>query len=176
MRRDFGETYDALVADVYAFIAYRVGNRQDAEDLTQRTFERAFGSWDRFDPGQASERTWLVAIARNVVVDHYRSTTRPARRSLDEVHADAEPYANENYDLGVDPALGVALDHLNDRDREVVALRYGGDLTTDEIADTLGLSVANVQQILSRSLRRMRRELDPSHGERPTAQHAEAGQ
>jgi DNA-directed RNA polymerase specialized sigma24 family protein len=49
---------------------------------------------------------------------------------------------------------------LSDRDRELVALRYGGDLTGPEIASLTGLSLANVQQILSRSLRRLRALLD----------------
>jgi len=50
---------------------------------------------------------------------------------------------------------------LGDRDRELIALRFGGDLTGPEIAELTGLSLANVQQILSRSLRRMRAEMDP---------------
>ena len=55
-----------------------------------------------------------------------------------------------------------ALATLSQRDREIIALRFGGDLTGPEIAELLGLSLANVQQILSRSLRRLRAELDPA--------------
>ena len=54
-----------------------------------------------------------------------------------------------------------ALTHLSDRDREVIALRFGGDLTGPEIAAVLDLSLANVQQILSRSLRKLRGLLEP---------------
>jgi RNA polymerase sigma-70 factor (ECF subfamily) len=62
--------------------------------------------------------------------------------------------------LGVSPDLENALDKLGSRERELIALRYGGDLTGPEIAELTGLSLANVQQILSRSLRRLRAELE----------------
>ena len=67
--------------------------------------------------------------------------------------------------LGLDPELAAALTILSEREREIVALRYGGDLTGPQIAELKGLSLANVQQILSRSLRQMRVALDESHAE-----------
>ncbi len=66
----------------------------------------------------------------------------------------------DRHSLGVSPELERALGVLGERDRELIALRYGGDLTGAEIAEVTGLSLANVQQILSRSLRRMREELE----------------
>ena len=63
-------------------------------------------------------------------------------------------------DLGLAPDLERALATLSAREREIIALRFGGELTGPEIAETTGLSLANVQQILSRSLRRMRAVLD----------------
>src|SRR5437763_1124386 len=62
--------------------------------------------------------------------------------------------------LGLEPELAGALSSLAERDREILALRYGGDLTGPEIADLTGLTLANVQQILSRSLRRLRGTLE----------------
>ena len=66
------------------------------------------------------------------------------------------------------PELAGALAQLSDRDREVIALRFGGDLTGPEIAELMDLSLANVQQILSRSLRKLRALLEaeaaPEHG------------
>jgi RNA polymerase sigma factor (sigma-70 family) len=173
MSRDFGEMYDDHVWDVYAFIGYRVGNRPDAEDLTQRTFERALAAWRRFDPGRASERTWLLSIARNLVIDHYRANRSGRERSLDALGVELEPHASERYELGVEPALARALAQLKTRDREVIALRFGGDLTVPEIGEMLGLSVANVHQILSRSLRRMRSALSASDGEGTGAKYPE---
>ena len=64
--------------------------------------------------------------------------------------------------LGLDPDLEAALARLDDRERELLALRFGGDLNGPEIAGLTGLSLANVQQILSRTLRRLRHELEPA--------------
>jgi RNA polymerase sigma-70 factor (ECF subfamily) len=156
---DVLEAYDEHVWDVYAFLAYRVSNRADAEDLTQQTFERAVRSAHRFDPERASVRTWLLAIARNLLIDHSRlaSTTReiPTEEIVPRGWSDGPEHR-----LGVSAELEAALRELSSREREIVALRFGGDLTGPEIAEMLGLSLSNVQQILSRSLRRMRGLLD----------------
>jgi RNA polymerase sigma factor (sigma-70 family) len=157
---DFAKVYDEEIWSIYGFIAYRVRCRADAEDLTQRTFERALKSWKRFDPKRAPARVWLLAIARNLLIDHYRADNTPRQQTLDEV--DEEQLGSEvpEFDLGIDPTLAEALALLSPRDREIVALRFGGDLTGPEIAEMTGLTIANVQQILSRSLRRLRAELD----------------
>src|SRR5918994_5451321 len=68
----FARAYDEHVWQVYGYLAYRLRSRHDAEDLTQLTFERALTAWDRFDANRASVRTWLMAIAGNLLVDHYR--------------------------------------------------------------------------------------------------------
>jgi RNA polymerase sigma-70 factor (ECF subfamily) len=57
--------------------------------------------------------------------------------------------------LGLNPELEAALGELGDRERELIALRFGGDLTGPEIAELTGLTLSNVQQILSRALRRL---------------------
>ena len=66
----------------------------------------------------------------------------------------------DQVNLGIAPDLAGALAQLSDRDREVIALRFGGGMNGPEIATALGLTLANVQQILSRSLRRMRDALE----------------
>jgi RNA polymerase sigma-70 factor, ECF subfamily len=154
---DFVDAYDENVWTVYGFIAYRVARRADAEDLTQQTFERALRAWHRFDPGRASAQTWLITIARNLLIDHYRA--HRAEQPLERLEG-AEPSEELNADLGLSPEIAAALQELSTRDREVVALRFGADMTGQEIATALDLSLANVQQILSRALRRMRARLE----------------
>ncbi|HWH19531.1 MAG TPA: response regulator transcription factor, partial [Solirubrobacterales bacterium] len=70
---------------------------------------------------------------------------------------------------------GHALDALSERDREVLALRFGGDMTGPEIAKLLNLSLANVQQILSRSLRRLRKRLEGGELDRAAGRGAGSG-
>jgi RNA polymerase sigma-70 factor (ECF subfamily) len=159
---DFEQAYDDNVARVYGFFAYRLTSRTDAEDLTQQTFERALKAWDRFDPRRAAPSTWLLAIARNLLIDHYRAQAPGvANVPLDQVDPKALPTVDGAVaGLGLEPELASALAALAERDREILALRYGGDLTGPEIAAVTGLTLANVQQIISRSLRRLRTSLE----------------
>jgi RNA polymerase sigma factor (sigma-70 family) len=159
---DFIQSYEDHVWEVYGYLAYRVGSRVDAEDLTQATFERAFRAWERFDQRKASVRTWFLAIARNALIDHQRR-----RRSLGPVSSlEGQSEANlptrsgpEETNLGLTPELESALRSLTPREREALALRFGGDLKGAEIAVLMDLSVANVHQILSRGLRKLHDEL-----------------
>lgn len=150
----FARVYDEHVWRVYGFLAYRLGDRDTAEDLTQATFERALRAWSRFDPRRASESTWLLAIARNLLIDHYRRDRSNLTEPIEEQLGPVMPGPEEG--LTASPELVSALQRLSERDREIVALRFGGDMTGPEIAQLLGLTLANVQQILSRSLRKLR--------------------
>ena len=162
MRPDFAETYDEHVWRVYGFFAYRVRDRTDAEDLTQLTFERALRAWGRFDDRRASPGTWLLSIAHNLLVDHYRADRSATREPIgpEGIPEDALPAVDPPHDLGLDPQLASALEQLQPREREIIALRFGGDLNGPEIAQLTGLSVANVQQIVSRALRKLRAALE----------------
>jgi RNA polymerase sigma factor (sigma-70 family) len=160
MSGDFAEVYDKHVWNIYGFFAYRVRCRAEAEDLTQRTFERALRAWERFDPEQAPVGAWLLAIARNLLVDHYRADASFIHEPLDDAAEEQLGSEIPEPDLGIDPVLAEALGTLAPRSREMIALRFGGDLTGPEIAELTGLTLANVQQILSRSLRRLRAALE----------------
>ena len=136
-----------------------MGSRADAEDLTQQTFERALRAWQRFDPDRASPRTWLISIARNLLIDHYRRDRSAAQEPIED-HLSHHELVVEDEEVGLPAELAVALERLGDQERELIALRFGGELTGPEIADLTGLSLANVQQIFSRSLRRLRASLE----------------
>jgi len=159
----FGRLYEEHVWNVYGFFGYRVASRQEAEDLTQATFENALKAFSRFDDRRASFQTWVMTIARNLLIDHYRSD-RSSQQEAVGTPAEAETALGdrvaEEHHLGIAPELETALDGLGTRERELIALRFGGDMTTQQIAEMTDLSVANVQQILSRSLRRLRSELE----------------
>ncbi|MEZ5062902.1 MAG: sigma-70 family RNA polymerase sigma factor [Solirubrobacterales bacterium] len=159
----FARLYDEHIWTVYGFFGYRLGSREDAEDLTQQTFERALRAWGRFDERRAGPATWLLSIARNLLIDHHRADRSDRIEPIGEegLRPEYEPAVEDRgQGVGLDPDLERALNGLNDREREILALRFGGDLTGPEIAGLTGLTVANVQQILSRCLRRLRAELD----------------
>lgn len=165
---NFGRVYEEHVWRVYGFLAYRLRDRDLAEDLTQTTFERALRAWSRFDPRRGSEATWLLAIARNALVDHHRRRREDLAPSDPGSDGEAPRVTQQTVPgpeerLAGSSELMAALAELSDRDREVVALRFGGDLSGPEIAKLTGLSLPNVQQILSRSLRRLRTLLEAGH-------------
>jgi len=167
---EFSRVYDEHVWRVYGFLAYRLGDRNTAEDLTQATFERALRAWSRFDPRRASESTWLLAIARNLMIDHHRRDRSHLTEPIEEHLAPLVPGPEEQFTRS--PELAIALARLSERDREIIALRFGGDMSGPEIAQMLGLTLANVQQILSRSLRKLRGLLDEAGYEKPSAARA----
>src|SRR4051794_1866558 len=140
---------------------YRTGSRPDSEDLTQVTFERALRAWPRYDPARSQPLTWLMSIAKNVLIDNYRRTrARTGGLQPAPLEAAADPQGGEApADPGLHPDLDAALAELGEREREVLALRFGADLDGPAIAEFTELSLANVQQILSRSLRKLQRSL-----------------
>jgi RNA polymerase sigma-70 factor (ECF subfamily) len=148
---------------VYGFLAYRVADRHTAEDLTQATFERALRAWPRFDPRRASERAWLLTIAAHLLIDYRRRDRSVLVEAIDDRWL-APAAAPEERGPG-SAELADALAELTEREREVLALRFGGDLTGAEIAQVLGLSLANVQQITSRALRKLRTLLGHARGQ-----------
>jgi RNA polymerase sigma factor (sigma-70 family) len=160
MRGDFARVYDDEVERIYGFFAYRLASAADTEDLTQRTFERALRAWERFDPERAPVQVWLLAIARNLLIDHYRADGSARQQAIEEVPESELPTVLPEPDLGIEPELAAALAELAPRGREVLALRFGGDLNGPEIAELTGFTLANVQQILSRSLRQLRSRLE----------------
>ena len=173
-RGGFADAYDEHVWDVYGFVAYRVRSREEAEDLTQLVFERALRVWGEFDPARASAKTWLLTIARNALIDHYRRDRSAQQQPVEGEQGEAALGASEPDERGLGPApeLAAALETLGARAREIIALRFGGDLTGAQIAELTGLTLANVQQILSRSLRSLREELEAALGSGRERAHA----
>jgi RNA polymerase sigma-70 factor (ECF subfamily) len=152
-RSDFARVYEENVWRVYALVAYRVRDPHLAEDLTQATFERALRAWGRFDPRRGSEQAWLLRIAHNLIIDHARRSP-PASVELEERLEPRAAYSDARFTGSAE--LIELIGRLPDRDQEVIALRFGGDLSTAEIGHLLELSAANVQQIISRALRKLR--------------------
>jgi RNA polymerase sigma factor (sigma-70 family) len=167
-QEDLGSLYEEHVWSVYGFFGYHRLARHDAEDLTQATFERAIRAWPRYDPTRASVKTWLIAIAQNLLIDHHRRERSRRHRSIDEgidqSLLGSSPGPEAGFELS--PGVAAALSALSERERQVIALRFGGELSGPEIAQLLELSLANVQQIASRALRKLRAQLEEeaAHG------------
>ncbi len=154
---DFESIYQVEVPRIYRFFCYRVGEGPLAEDLTAATFEKAWRGRGRFRQ-QAAFSTWLFAIARHVAEDYYRKYRHNVEVPLEE--ADDQPDSailEQQVEKRADFAqLSLLLARLADRERELVALKYGGGLTNRAIARLTGLSESNVAVILHRTLQTLR--------------------
>jgi RNA polymerase sigma-70 factor (ECF subfamily) len=155
---DFEAVYRAELPRVYNFFRYRVGDEALAEDLTSETFEKAWRKRQSYRRDLAAFSTWLFAIARRVAIDHYRRQ-RPAQ-PLEALTRLPHPETTE--DIAQARAdhdrLRVLLSRLADRERELVALKYGAGLTNRAIAGLSGLSESNVGVILYRAVQTLRTE------------------
>jgi RNA polymerase sigma factor (sigma-70 family) len=159
MRDDeFERLYAAEAGGLFSFLAYRTGDRALAEDLLADAFERALRSRRRFDRRRGSQKTWLYAIALNVLRDHARRAAAEKRalerRGPDPLEADAGFGGVEARDQ-----VQRALATLSPEEREAVALRFGADLTVPEMAKVLGEPLTTVEGRVYRALRKLREGL-----------------
>lgn len=157
---DFERLYAAHAEPLLGFLVYRTGDRVLAEDVVADTFERVLRTRFRFDPRKSSEKTWLYAIAMNVLRDNARRTsteTRAVERVVEPVGGGAERTPLDTIDDRDE--LTRALARLSPEEREAVALRFGADLTVPEVAKVTGESKSTIHGRVYRGLEKMRHEL-----------------
>jgi RNA polymerase sigma-70 factor (ECF subfamily) len=153
---DWDAVYAQQLPRVYNFLRYRLGDEVLAQDLTSRTFEKAWRERHRYRSDLAAFSTWLLCIARNVAVDHRR--TRHAHAPLEEADgsvADGTPEEEALIQSNF-ARLSVLIAQLPERQRELLALKYGAGATNRAIAEVTGLSESNVGTILHRAVEALR--------------------
>jgi RNA polymerase sigma-70 factor (ECF subfamily) len=157
----------AYADTLFNLARYLTGNENDAEDLVQETYTRAFARWHQFD-GQ-NLKAWLFKILRNAFVDGYRKQKHsPERGGLDTIHPALEPHADEDLlrdDLEIHQLRNVvaadieaALMKLTEEARTVVLLDLEG-LTEVEVAEVLSCAIGTVKSRLSRARFALRQHL-----------------
>ena len=155
MRDDeFERLYAAEAQGLFAFLAYRTGDRALAEDLLADAFERVLRS--KYDRGRGSAKTWLYAIALNALRDHVRRVAAEGR-AYERVEAGVagDPFAGVEHRDELSRALAV----LAPEEREAIALRFGADLTVPEMATVLAVPLTTVEGRVYRALRKLREAL-----------------
>lgn len=141
--------------DVLTYVRCLVGNSEDAADLTQDAFARAFVALRNGHTTDSNVRGWLFRIARNVALDHLR---RQKILGLFVRYDQAETIASSN-DRAAAIATWAVVDQLPPLWREAVVLRYRWRFTPAEIAKLQGKSDGAVRAELSRALARLARDL-----------------
>ncbi len=161
---DWEAAYVEHMPRVYNFFRYRIGSGPEAEDLTALTFEKAWRARARYRRDLARFGTWLMVIARRVAIDHLRARRRHA--PLEAGHdVAAGPTPDELAERRSDAErLARLLERRDERERELVALKYGAEMTNRAIARLTGLSESNVGTILHRTVQALRAEWDDAEG------------
>lgn len=151
----FGELYQRYLTPVYRFIYARLNDRQDAEDLAEEVFIRVWRSIASYEDQGVPFISYLFRVARNAIIDHYRSTGRKGYQesiegqSLPDLHADPSDIAMTNLE---NQEIRQILDQLRDDYRMVLVLRFLSELSPEEIAQVMGRSTGAVRVLQHRAL------------------------
>lgn len=156
----FDQLYRENRDDVYAYAAGLLCDRAAAEEVTATAFERAYRKRSRFDAERGSARAWLFGIARNAALDELRRRGRQAQLVTEPGNLDhlGSAYADERSDLRI--ALSNAIDALDGRERELVALKFFAGLSNAEIGRVLAISESNAGTRLNRVVNKLREACD----------------
>ena len=155
----FGRLYDVSIDRIYRYIYFRVTDAEIAEDLTSEVFLKAWEGLHRYRPSGAF-LAWLYTIARNTVIDHYR--TRKQSVSLDEAAPRHDPGLDDKVDRDHEvKLLQQAMRHLTEEQREVLTLRFIAEMETREIAQRMRRSEGAVRALQMRALQALAKVMGP---------------
>lgn len=161
--RALAQMYQRWSAVVYTIALRSLGDRLDAEDVTQKTFVSAWRSRESFDPSRAMLSTWLVAIARRRIADAHESRSRAARLQRELERVAGPDLGGSDVDLGDSLLLAEEIELLEPDARAVVKLAFYDDLTHQQISERLGMPLGTVKSHIRRSLSRLRDRLEVSY-------------
>ena len=154
--------YEAYGQPLYSYLRFHLPSADAAEDLTAEVFLRALRGFDRFDPERGAPRAWLFRIAQNVLRDYRRQAGRRQTVSLTDLRdlRSSAPSPEERILWEEEVArLLSAIGELSSRDREIIGLCYGAELSMAEIGEVLGLRKGAVRTRVWRALARLRKAL-----------------
>ncbi len=155
----FSKLYDKYIKKIYNFIYFKTHHQETAEDLTSTTFLKALENINKYNPKKGSFTSWIYQIARNNVIDFYRSQ---------KITTDIEDAfdLSDKIDIATDTDTNLKLQKvkkylkkLNSTEREVVVLKLWQDLSHKEIAKIIGKNEKNSKVILSRALKKIRKNV-----------------
>ena len=162
----FIKVYDYYFPRVYNYIYYRCSNEIICDDLTSEVFERALVNIHTFDPKKGKFGTWIFAIARNVVNNHFRLLKVKKYLSIDTLFKNKtikahEPNPEHNViNRETNQELIDAINTLDQRERDILGLKFASQMTNRKISKVTGLTESNVGVILYRAIKKLRILLD----------------
>lgn len=164
----FGRLYDLYVDRVYAYTRSRVGSVQDAEDLTEVAFMKAWEAMASYDDRGLPFTAWLFRIVRNAVIDRHRKSERQPE-SVDLVAAANVPSADAVEDQVLcrldGETIRAAMRDLTDEQSAVLAMRFIWDMSLREVADAMGKTEGAVKALQHRAVRALAVQLGRKNDE-----------
>ncbi len=156
----FTQLYEQHFDRIYRYVAIRIGDKTEAEDMTQQVFLNALQSISSFKWKGIPFSAWLFRIAHNQVVDYLRKKAKRATVPLDEsqVSSNSNPQLVAEHRLDIDQLLS-ATKRLTKAQREVIALRFSGELSTAEVAKVMGKSQGAVKALQHSAIVALRKAL-----------------
>ncbi len=155
----FADIFDRYYNRIYKYMRYRLNSIEEAEDLSSQVFEQIMQKIETYHPERAPFEVWLFTIAQNTVNAYYRRRKRwkwsplESIRNLPSERPNPEAVAVHSEDQ---KRLLAALTSLDERERNIIAMKFAGGLKNREIAELMGLSESNTGVILYRSLHQLR--------------------
>ncbi len=157
----FGSLYDQYHPQIYRFVFIKVSRREDAEDLTHEIFKRAWQNMHAYEDLGFPFSSWLYRIARNQVVDHYRTQKQDV--PLDDAEPewitsgeDREQLVDRHLEMG---RVKAAIQKLKPEHQDVVILRFIEDLPIKDVAAAIGKSEGAVKLIQHRAIGELKKML-----------------
>ncbi len=156
----FAQLYEDHFDKIYRYVALRIGNKTEAEDMTQQVFLNALRSISSFKWKGVPFSTWLFRIAHNLVVDYLRKGKKRATVLLDEslVSSDSNLQMAAEYKLDVEQLIS-ATKRLTVAQREVISLRFAGELSVAQVAKVMGKSQGAVKALQHSAVVALRKAL-----------------
>lgn len=155
----FGAVYDKYIKKIYVFVYYKTMHKQTAEDLVSDIFIKAMDKIDSFDADKGTFNSWIYRIARNTVIDHYR--TKKQEKNIDDVW-DLSSKEDIQVDVDVRAQMEKVHEHISKlkaEQRDIVVMRLWQGMSHKEIADVVGKEEGAVKVAYSRLITQMREEV-----------------
>jgi RNA polymerase sigma-70 factor (ECF subfamily) len=152
--------YEENFDKIYRYVVLKIGDRTEAEDMTQQVFLNAIQSISSYNWKGMPFSSWLYRIAHNQIVDHLRKKSKRLTVPLDEaMPAQAEdPRRTAEQKIEIEEII-VATRDLTPAQREVISLRFGGELSVAEVAKTIGKSEGAVKALQHSAIAALRKAL-----------------
>ena len=149
--------YHNYHSKVFGYICAKMNSAHDAEDVTADVFVKGFEKLDSFDETKASLSTWIYTITRNTLTDYYR--TRRAFEEIPETLPGGSSVEEEVCSGETLETLVKALEVLDERERDIIILRFYSGKTLKEIAAQMGISYAYVKVLQNKAFEKLRKFL-----------------